>query len=356
MSDFYSYLPSFWFLAVGVLFTGYAVLDGFDLGVGALHLWVRKDEHRRLFLNAIGPVWDGNEVWLVTGGGALFAAFPGVYATVFSGFYIAFMLLLFALIFRAVSIEFRSKHPAPAWRAFWDFCFAGGSIVASVLIGVAMGNIISGIPLDRFQEYTGNFFTLLSPYALFTGVTTAALFAMHGGIYLVLKTEGELQEIVRRWVWRTIIVFLACYFIFNIWTIVALPHVRLILSQRPFTAVLLVLNILFVLAIPREIYHGREFRGFLCSCVAMFLLMALFGFAMYPNLVFSSVSPASYNLTQYTLADNPWNLTIDNSRSTDLTLCNMLIIAAIGLPIVTAYTICIYWLFRGKVKLNSESY
>lgn len=356
MFDFDSYLPSIWFLAVGVLFTGYAILDGFDLGVGALHLWVRKDEHRRLFLNAIGPVWDGNEVWLVTGGGALFAAFPAVYATVFSGFYIAFMLLLFALIFRAVSIEFRSKHDSPVWRNFWDGCFTGGSVVASLLIGIAMGNIIRGIPLDGNQEFTGSFFTLLNPYSLFAGVTTAALFAMHGGIYLVLKTEGELQQIVRRWAWRTIIVFLACYFIFNIWTLATLPHVKVILQDRPFTAILLVLNILLVLDIPRELHHGHEFRAFLCSCGAMFLLMALFGFAMYPNLIFSTVAPSTYDLTQLTLADNPWNLTIDDARSTDLTLRNMCVIAAIGLPIVTAYTVCIYWLFRGKVKLNSESY
>ncbi len=356
MSNFDSYLPSLWFLLVGVLFTGYAMLDGFDLGVGALHLWVKKDEHRRLFLNAIGPVWDGNEVWLVTGGGALFAAFPAVYATVFSGFYIAFMLLLFALIFRAVSIEFRSKNSAPAWRSFWDGCFTAGSVVASLLIGITMGNIIRGIPLDDHQEFTGSFFGLLNPYALFTGVTTAALFAMHGGIYLILKTEGELQQIVRRWAWRTILVFLACYFIFNVWTLLALPHVRDILSGRPFTAILLVLNVLFVLNIPREIHHRHEFRAFLCSCAAMFLLMALFGFAMYPNLIFSTAAPGSYDLTQGDLASNPWNLTIDNARSTDLTLRNMCVIAAIGVPIVLAYTVCIYWLFRGKVKLNEESY
>jgi cytochrome d ubiquinol oxidase subunit II len=356
MSALDPYLPTIWFLLVGVLFTGYAILDGFDLGVGGLHLWVRKDEHRRLFINSIGPVWDGNEVWLVTGGGALFAAFPVVYATVFSGFYLAFILLLFCLIFRAVSIEFRSKHNSAAWRGFWDFSFSASSVIASILIGVAMGNIIQGIPIDGRQEYIGGFFNLLSPYAVFTGITTAALFAMHGGIYLALKTEGELHDIVRRWTWRTIIVFLGCYFIFNLWTLITLPHVREILAERPYTAIILIANVLLVLAIPRELYHRRDFRAFLCSSGSIALLMALFACAMYPNLVFSSQAPAGFDLNQFTLASNPWNLTIENSRSTNLTLENMLVIAVIGVPIVIAYTVCIYWIFRGKVKLHQDSY
>src|ERR1035437_5600305 len=145
-------LNTIWFVLVGVLFTGYAILDGFDLGVGALHLFARTDEERRVFLNAIGPVWDGNEVWLVTGGGALFAAFPMVYATVFSGFYLAFMLLLVALIFRAVAIEFRSKQPMRWWRQMWDIGFSLGSFLSSFLIGVAMGNIAFGVPLDANGE------------------------------------------------------------------------------------------------------------------------------------------------------------------------------------------------------------
>ncbi len=356
MSVLDSYLPTIWFILVGVLFTGYAMLDGFDLGVGGLHLWVRKDEHRRLFLNSIGPVWDGNEVWLVTGGGALFAAFPVVYAAVFSGFYLAFILLLFCLIFRAVSIEFRSKHDSPAWRGFWDFSFSASSVIASILIGVAMGNLIQGIPLDGQQEYTGGFLNLLSPYAVFTGITTAALFAMHGGIYLAMKTEGELHEIVRRWAWRTVLVFLGCYLIFNVWTLVAMPHVREILAERPYTAILLIINVLLVLAIPRELFHRRDFRAFLYSCGSIGLLMALFACTMFPNLVYSSHAPADFNLNQYTLASNPWNLTINNSRSTDLTLRNMLVIAVIGVPIVISYTVCIYWIFRGKVKIHRDSY
>ena len=163
-------LNTVWFILIGVLFTGYAMLDGFDLGVGALHLFTKKDEERRIMINAIGPVWDGNEVWLVTGGGALFAAFPNVYATVFSGFYMAFVLLLVALIFRAVAIEFRSKQPMRWWRRMWDVGFSAGSIVSSLFIGIAMGNIAWGVPLDGHGEYAGTFLDLLHPYPLLLGI------------------------------------------------------------------------------------------------------------------------------------------------------------------------------------------
>jgi len=193
-------LSILWYGLVGGLFIGYAILDGFDLGVGAWHLFVKKDEERRLLLNSIGPVWDGNEVWLVTAGGALFAAFPEAYATVFSGFYIPFMLLLACLIFRAVAIEFRSKQPMAWWRRMWDVSFSASSILSALLIGVALGNLIYGVPLTADHEFAGTFFGMLHPYALLVGVTTVALFMMHGAIYVVLKTEGEVQAKFRRWV------------------------------------------------------------------------------------------------------------------------------------------------------------
>lgn len=336
-------LNAVWFVLVGVLFTGYALLDGFDLGVGALHLFTRTDEHRRLMLNAIGPVWDGNEVWLVTGGGALFAAFPVVYATVFSGFYLAFVLLLVALIFRAVAIEFRSKQPMRWWRQMWDVGFAGGSLLSSFLIGVTMGNIAWGVPIDERGEFAGSFLGLLHPYALLLGVTTVALFLMHGAIYVVLKTEGDLQRIAREWINRTIIFFIICYAVTTMATLLYVPHMAERVRTHPWLFSVALVNMLAIANIPREIHHGRDFRAFLSSCVAMIALMTLFGLEMFPNLVLSRPDVAN-SLTAYNAASSPKTLGI------------MLTIALIGVPIVLAYTASIYWIFRGKVKLDKMSY
>jgi cytochrome d ubiquinol oxidase subunit II len=335
-------LNTIWFLLVGALLAGYAVLDGFDLGVGILHLFVDRDEERRVFINAIGPVWDGNEVWLVTGGGALFAAFPAVYAGVFSGFYPAMMLLLVALIFRAVAIEFRSKQPMAWWRRAWDVSFSAASFLGSFLMGVAFGNVIRGIPLDARGEYLGGFLALLNPYALLTGLTTVALFAMHGAIYLVLKTEGEVQAKVRGWVNNAIIAFVICYATTTMATLLYLPHMSEAFKAHPWTFALPVATMLSIANVPREIVHRREWRAFLSSCAAVFGLMALVGAGMYPNLVRGT--------------DPLTSLSIYNAASSPGTLRTMLIIACIGIPLVLAYTISIYWIFRGKVKLDSMSY
>lgn len=337
-------LNTIWFILVGVLFTGYVMLDGFDLGVGILHLFDKDDTNRRIHLNAIGPVWDGNEVWLVTGGGALFAAFPEVYATAFSGFYDAFMLLLCALIFRAVAIEFRSKEKWTLWRKGWDIAFAFGSFLSAFLIGVAMGNITWGIPLNQHFEFTGNFLTLIHPYSLFLGVTTVALFAMHGNIYLILKTEGELQAKLRRWIKITIPIYVVCFLIFNFWTMYECKHIEDALRERaPVLIVLAVLAVLALGAIPREIHKGREMRAFLFSCAQMAFLMILFGVSVYPNMIFSNPNVEN-------------SLTIYNGSSPDNTLGFMFVVAMIGVPIVLTYTACVYYIFRGKVKLTEESY
>ena len=213
-----------WFFLVGALLTGYAILDGFDLGVGTLHLFTRTDHERRISMNSIGPVWDGNEVWLVTGGGALFAAFPEAYATAFSGFYLAFMLVLFALIFRAVALEFRSKRPEAAWRSFWDASFSVSSTLAALLFGVAVGNMMQGIPVGADREFSGNLLTLLTPYPIMVGVLTVAMFTMHGSIYLLLKTEGDLHRRVRMWCWRAFGFFLAIYMFTTIVTLIRVPN------------------------------------------------------------------------------------------------------------------------------------
>lgn len=333
-----------WFCLVGVLFTGYVILDGFDLGVGALHLFAaRSDDERRVFLNAIGPVWDGNEVWLVTGGGALFAAFPAVYATVFSGFYLAFMALLWALIFRAVAIEFRSKRASHRWRRAWDIGFAGGSVFSALLIGIAMGNIAWGVPVDARGEFAGTFPGLLRPYPLLVGVTTLALFAMHGGIYLVLKTEGEVQAQVRRWVNPLIIAFILCYVITTLATLLYVPHITGAFRREPWFFAIVIPVVLLIANIPREVSHGREFLAFLSSCGAMAGLMAIFGIGMFPNLVYSVPHP-EHSLDAY------------NAASSQKTLGVMLVVALIGVPVVLTYTATIYWIFRGKVKLTKVSY
>jgi len=336
-------LNTTWFLLVGILLTGYALLDGFDLGVGALHLLAQKDDERRIMLNAIGPVWDGNEVWLITGGGALFAAFPHVYATVFSGFYLALMLLLLMLIFRAVAIEFRGKQPMPWWRKTWDISFSVTSLASGLLLGAALGNIAAGIPLDADHEFAGTFLGLLNPYALLVGVTTVALFTMHGAIYLVLKTEGALHSKIRGWVNNAIIFFIICYATTTMATLLYVPHMTATIKAHPILFGVALLNMLAIANIPREIQHGRDFRAFLSSCAAMAALMALFGIGMYPDIVAASNGPAN-------------SLTIYNAASSAKTLGIMLAIAIIGVPLVLAYTASIYWVFRGKVKLDRFSY
>ena len=336
-------LNTVWFLLVGILFTGYAILDGFDLGVGIVHLLVKKDHDRRILLNSIGPVWDGNEVWLVTGGGALFAAFPGAYATVFSGFYNAFMLLLAALIFRAVAIEFRSKEPGLLWRQSWDVAFSLGSFLAALLIGVAMGNITRGIPLNAQSDYAGTFLQLLNPYSILLGLTVVSLFAMHGSIYLVLKTEGDLQAEIRGWVPRFIAVFLVLFLLFNIYTFFQCPNLVDVMRSRPYGFVVLIFDIVVALSIPRIIRSGSEFAAFLASCLTMVLLMAVLGISYFPNLVISNPDPTH-------------SLTIYNCASSGKTLANMFVIAIIGVPIVLAYTVSIYWIFRGKTRIGHVGY
>ncbi|MFI5143040.1 MAG: cytochrome d ubiquinol oxidase subunit II [Thermoanaerobaculales bacterium] len=336
-------LDQFWFAMLGVLLTGYAVLDGFDLGVGILHLTARSDDERRIFMNSIGPLWDGNEVWLVTFGGALFAAFPRAYAAAFSAFYLPFMLLLFALIFRAVSIEFRSKREAKAWRRWWDRAFFAASVVAAFLMGVAVGNSISGIPLDTNGEFAGGLRDLLRPYALVVGVFAIALFAMHGAIYLHLKTEGELQARIRGLVWRAFCGFLVGYLLVTVFTLVRLPGAIRNFEQIPWAWLVVAANVLAIANIPRAIYHRRPRAAFVSSSCTIAALLFLFGVALYPNLIASRLDPTT-SLTIYTAASSAKTLRIMRG------------VAFLGMPFVAAYTAVVYWVFRGKVELGKFSY
>ncbi|OGQ98480.1 MAG: cytochrome d ubiquinol oxidase subunit II [Deltaproteobacteria bacterium RIFOXYA12_FULL_61_11] len=332
-----------WYVLVGLLFAGYAVLDGFDLGVGGLHLFSKKDEERRLQLNAIGPVWDGNEVWLVTGGGALFAAFPEVYATAFSGFYLAFMLLLFALITRAVAIEFRSKKAAPAWRTVWDIAFSLASALAALLLGVALGNVLRGLPLDAKHEFIGTFLGLLNPYALLVGCQVLALLALHGGCYLVLKTEGPLQAAIRVRCGRILAGFILVHVLTTVTTFLTLPHLTIELLDDPIFLLLTVSSVLLVASIPRAMGRGEDLRAFLSTSALILCLLGLVGYALFPSMLPSDPSP-EFSLTAY------------NAASSSKTLGIMLLVAAVGMPLVLAYTGCIYRIFRGKVRLDSTSY
>jgi len=328
---------------MGILLTGYAILDGFDLGVGILHPFARSDEERRIVMNSIGPLWDGNEVWLVTFGGALFAAFPVAYAAAFSGFYIPFMLLLFALIFRAVSLEFRSKRQHPRWRGFWDWAFFAASLLASLLFGVAVGNAMQGVPLGPEREFVGGLLRLLKPYPLLVGVLVVATFAMHGAIYLYLKTEGELQRRIHGWMWQTFAFFLVAYLLTTIFTLTLVPHATQNFGEFPLAWAVVVLNVLAVANVPRAIHTGRPFEAFLSSAAAIAALSFLFGMGIFPNMLVSSIDP-SYNLTIY------------NAASSEKTLRIMRTIAFIGIPFVLSYTAVIYWVFRGKVRLGAHSY
>lgn len=332
-----------WFLLVGVLIIGYAILDGFDLGVGVIQLFTKDKTERKINVNSIGPVWDGNEVWLLTGGGALFAAFPVVYATVFSGYYLALVLLLAALIFRAVSFEFRKYVETEKARGYWDMAFAIGSTVAALLYGVAFGNVLEGLPIDKNGNYIGTFLGLLNPYALIVGVLSLVMFTMHGAIYLTLKTEGKQKEKMAALINKLWMAFTALYFIATMATFFFAPFLFEGMLKNPLFWVLLVALFAGILFIPISVKACKYGFAFLSSSVTIAMMILLSALSLFPRLVPSSIDPA-------------YSLTIYNASSTPRTLTTMLIIALLGMPFVVGYTIFIYRVFRGKVVLTKESY
>lgn len=340
----YEFLCIIWFVILNVLLIGYAILDGFDLGVGILHPFVaRTDRERRLVMNSIGPLWDGNEVWLVTFGGALFAMFPNAYASIFSAFYIPFVLLLFALIFRAVSLEFRSKRSSPFWRNFWDILFFVGSTLATFLFGVAVGAVMQGLELSELGDYQGTMFELLSGFSITVGLFSVALFAMHGAIYLYLKTEGELQQRLFGWMKGTYFCYLALFIIVTCWSVFFVPAALQHFGDYPVLWLVPLLNVLAIANIPRALAKKQPFYAFINSCCIIAALVFLFSAAIFPDLLPASNNPA-------------YSITIFNAASSMLTQKIGLIIVAIGMPMVLSYTVLIYWTFRGKVELNESSY
>ena len=336
--------PTWWFLVIGGLFSGYAILDGFDFGAGAWHLFFKKELNRRIALNAVGPVWDGNEVWLVIGGGALFAGFPVMYATLFSSLYIPFMLFLIFIIFRAISIEFRGKEEMLWWRKLWDVCYSISSIMLAFLLGVVLGNVLRGFAIGENYQYTGSgFFEFLNPYAIMTGVTTLALFMAHGAIYLLLKTEGAMFEKLTNLLQKGMIFFMVSFAITTLYTLLYIPHLSDDFKSAPVLFAVPVLTFLSIANVPRLASKKNYKLAFFFSSLTISLLLVLVAVELYPNLLFSTLDP-KYSIDVYEAASSERSLGI------------MLLFVAIGGPLVLGYTFFVYRTFRGKVKLDDHSY
>jgi cytochrome bd ubiquinol oxidase subunit II len=326
-----SSLVPLWFIIIAVLWTAFFVLEGFDFGVGMLHGVVGQDEAgRRAAINTIGPLWDGNEVWLIVAGAAMFAAFPGWYATMFSGFYLALVLLLAALIVRGVSFEYRGKRDAVRWRRTWDALLTAGSLLAPLLIGVALGDLLHGLPINSSQDYTGSFWQLLQPYALLTGVTLVLICQLHGAIYLCLKTTGEMRDRSARLARRVAPVAGAAVLAFVIWT-----HVTA--SAAFFLNPIELLAVLAALAAVWLVYDHHEGFAFAATSVTIAACILSIFVGLYPNVMVSSTSAA-------------YNLTVHNSASGAYSLKAMTVVVIVFLPVVLAYQTWTYYVFRRRVS------
>jgi cytochrome d ubiquinol oxidase subunit II len=333
-----------WFILFLIIVSGYMIMDGFDLGVGILHPFLAKtDTQRRISINSIGPVWDGNEVWLVLAGGVLFAAFPHVYASLFSGFYTAMMLILLVLILRTVAIEFRSKRQAPRWRGFWDIVFFGSSLGIALLLGVAFGNIMQGVPLDAQGNIRIPLLSLLNPYALLIGVTTVFMLATHGAIYLSMKTEGEQLARVKHWIPRLMIAFFVLNTAVVGLTVYLHAHIADRYLAQPLFVVFPALALAAVLLAGWMVDRAHYFVAFLLSSAMIAGLLFSAGIGVFPNLLMSTLDPA-YSQTIFNAASEPNTLTV------------MLVMALLGMPFVLLYTAGVYYIFRGRVQLGPSSY
>ena len=337
-------LPIIWFGLYVIIISGYAILDGFDLGVGMLLLvTARTDTERRQMLNAIGPVWDGNEVWLVLGGGALFAAFPLVYASLFSGFYLAMMLVLLVLILRTVAIEFRSKRDSRRWRSAWDLVFSLSSFGIVILLGVALGNVMRGVALDQTGTIEVDLIGLLNPYSLSVAVVSVAMFALHGSIFLSMKVGGDLLERITALVPRLMIAFFVLMTGLIGWTLLRTETFADNYRNRPWIAILPVLALAAALVAWRQIRRSSYFAAFIASATMILALLGAVAAGLYPVMIPSSTDAA-------------YSLTVQNASAADNTLTVMLVIAIIGMPFVLLYTAGVYYFFRGRVVLDDESY
>ncbi len=323
-------LHDIWFLLIAVLWVGYFVLEGFDFGVGILLPFLgRNDGERRTLIAAIGPVWDGNEVWLLVAGGATFAAFPHWYATLFSGFYLALFLILVALILRGVAFEYRSKRDSASWRRTWDWAIFFGSAVPALLWGVAFANIVAGVPINGSGDFTGNLLTLINPFGLLGGVVTLCLFITHGATYLSLKTEGVLRARANAVVlWAGLVAAVAAV-LFLGWT-----QIQSLVAASAIASVVAAVALVAALLANRLRHEGWAFV-FTALTIGL-AVVALFSH-LYPNVMPSSTNTAD-------------NLTISNASSTDYTLTIMTVVAVIFTPLVLLYQGWTYWVFRKRVS------
>jgi cytochrome d ubiquinol oxidase subunit II len=333
-------LNTLWFILIAVLWIGFFILEGFDFGVGMLMPFLgRNDEDRRTILNTIGPHWDGNEVWLLTAGGATFAAFPEWYATLFSGFYLAFFLMLIGLILRGVAFEFRSKDYSPNWRRFWDWVIFTGSFLPALLLGVAFANLAKGLPIDGNMVFTGNLFTMLNPYGLLGGLTSLSIFLLHGAIFLSLKTDHEIKtrvELAAKNLWLlavgiAILLAIATFF-----------YTEIISRPGIFPVVFLVCALGGLLLSRIFIRRAHNGWAFVMTALSIFMALVTFFLIMFPRVMISSIDPA-------------FSLDIWNAASSPYTLKIMSIVAAIFLPLILVYQGYTYWVFRKRITREKKN-
>ncbi|MBD0710279.1 MULTISPECIES: cytochrome d ubiquinol oxidase subunit II [unclassified Streptomyces] len=322
-------LHDVWFVLIAVLWTGYFFLEGFDFGIGILTKLLARDRaEKRVLINTIGPVWDGNEVWLLTAGGATFAAFPEWYATLFSGFYLPLLIILVCLIIRGVAFEYRVKRPGENWQRNWEQAIFWTSLIPALLWGVAFGNIVRGVKIDAHKEYVGNFFDLLNPYAILGGLVTLTLFTFHGTVFASLKTVGDIRTRARALALKLGLVTAVLALGFLIWT-------QIDTGDGWSLAAMLVAVVALVGAII-AIKAGREGWSFALSGLTIAAAVAMLFLALFPNVMPSSLNPE-------------WSLTVTNASSSPYTLKIMTWCAALATPLVLLYQSWTYWVFRKRI-------
>jgi cytochrome bd ubiquinol oxidase subunit II len=336
-------MPTVAYIIVVSLFAIYAMLDGFDLGIGIIQPLSFDHNERKILQKAISPVWNGNEVWLITAGGALFAAFPSVYATLASAMYLPVIMLLISFIFRAISLEARETFPMHWWQHGCDIAFTIASFLITLIFGVALGNLIQGIPLQSSQEYTGSLFSLFHPFCLLTGMLGVSLFAMHGVFFSLLKTENDLHSKIAKLA-RPILTIFIILFGLTILSAFTLTSIDSNMIHRPFVWTILLIIFLSIAWIYASVKKEQDLSAFAASSCTIISLFALYAAASFPTLIHSSANPEQ------------WSLTIQNSAASALSLKVFLIYILIGIPCVVGYSSFVYWTFRGKVRHDEGGY